>query len=171
MFIRYFLEIPRPSIEVEAELLCSPTEILTSPAQAADERGDRLLAEMGFGASPVRISTSVELRVGQPIRFPSRTVLPVSWRPTSMQRLIPSLDADIELAELGPERTQLSISARYTPPLGSLGRALDRALLHRVAEATVKDLLDRVAERLSAPPPATPTAQILAEVGVGPSSA
>ena len=60
---------------------------------------------------------------------------------------VPSLDADIEVGELGPERTQLSISARYTPPLGSLGRVLDRALLHRVAEATVKDFLDRVAER------------------------
>jgi hypothetical protein len=32
------------------------------------------------------------------------------------------------------------------PPLGALGRAIDRALLFRVAEATLKDFLDRVRE-------------------------
>jgi hypothetical protein len=33
--------------------------------------------------------------------------------------------------------------------MGPLGRAVDRALLHRVAEATLKDFLDRVAAILS----------------------
>jgi hypothetical protein len=41
------------------------------------------------------------------------------------------------------------MSARYRPPLGMIGRALDKALMHRVAEATVKDFLDRVGERLA----------------------
>jgi hypothetical protein len=33
--------------------------------------------------------------------------------------------------------------------MGAFGRMLDRALLHRVAEATVKDFLDGIAERLA----------------------
>jgi hypothetical protein len=45
---------------------------------------------------------------------------------------------------LGGDRTQLAISARYHPALGALGRAVDLVLLHRVAEATMKDFLDRV---------------------------
>jgi hypothetical protein len=45
---------------------------------------------------------------------------------------------------VGEQRTRLAISARYRPPLGAVGRAADRVLLHRVAEATVKDFLDRV---------------------------
>jgi hypothetical protein len=32
-----------------------------------------------------------------------------------------------------------------------VGEALDRVLLHRVAEATIKDFLDRVGERIGAP--------------------
>ena len=56
-------------------------------------------------------------------------------------------------------RCQLAISARYDPPLGAVGRAIDRALLARVAEATVKDFLDRVrdsiARRLSDAAPLT----------------
>ena len=47
-----------------------------------------------------------------------------------------------------PTRTQLAMTARYTPPFGLLGRVADRGLLHRVAEATVKDFVDRVGEAL-----------------------
>jgi hypothetical protein len=50
---------------------------------------------------------------------------------------------------LGRDRTQLAISARYRPPLGAVGRVADRVLLHRVAEATVKDFLDQVGERIA----------------------
>ena len=59
--------------------------------------------------------------------------------------MFPALDADLEVAPLGTGSTQLSISARYVPPLGKIGRLIDRAVLSRVAEATVKDFLDRVA--------------------------
>jgi hypothetical protein len=75
------------------------------------------------------------------------------WEAEGLERLFPRLEADIEIAGLGAGRTQLSISARYRPPLGAVGRVLDRNLLHRVAEATVKDFLDRIAAALSAPVP------------------
>jgi len=149
MFIRYFIEIPRSMAEVEAALLESPGYWSAEPARDAEERGRQLLAEVGFGPPGVRVDKRVELQFGEPVRFPSKTILPMSWKPAGLEALFPALDADIEIGELGPERTQLSISARYTPPLGSLGRVLDRALLHRVAEATVKDFLDRAAQTLS----------------------
>jgi hypothetical protein len=40
------------------------------------------------------------------------------------------------------------MSARYAPPFGAIGRAIDRAVLSRVAEATLKDFLDGVAETI-----------------------
>ncbi len=72
----------------------------------------------------------------------------------------PARDAEARSRQLladvgfGPPgaRLELSISARYTPPLGAFGRVLDRAVLHRVAEATVKDFLDRAAQILSSVP-------------------
>jgi hypothetical protein len=154
MFLRYFIEIPRPMAEVEAELLESPGSWSAAPARDAETRGEELLAEVGFGPPGARIGKRVELQFAEPVRFPSKTILPMSWKPAGLESLFPRLEADIEVGELGPERTQLSISARYTPPLGSLGRVLDRALLHRVAEATVKDFLDRAGQILSAVPTA-----------------
>jgi hypothetical protein len=92
--------------------------------------------------------------------MPSRTILPLRWRAAGGQGRFPALDADLEVAPLGASATQLSISARYVPPMGAVGRAMDRALLHRVAEATVKDFLDRVADALLAvvPPGAVKSA-------------
>ena len=108
-----------------------------------------LLAEIGLGER-ARLTHRVMVELGEPMRFPSRTVVPLRWRPTTGSRLLPALDADVEVAPLTPESTQLSMSARYVPPWGALGSAVDRALLHRVAEATVKDFLDRVGVTLTA---------------------
>jgi hypothetical protein len=88
-------------------------------------------------------------QLGKPVAFPSMTSLPMTWEPLGMDGLFPRLDADIEVGPLGEDRTQLAISARYRPPLGVVGRAIDRVLLHRVAEATVKDFLDRVGRAIT----------------------
>jgi hypothetical protein len=72
----------------------------------------------------------------------------MSWKAGAPGGIFPALDADLEISRLGDHRTQLAISGRYRPPMGALGRVLDRSLLHVVAEATIKDFLDRVAERL-----------------------
>jgi hypothetical protein len=36
----------------------------------------------------------------------------------------------------------------YEPPFGRFGKHLDDALMHRVAEATVRELADSIAKRL-----------------------
>jgi hypothetical protein len=149
MFIRYYLDIPIPFEEVETALLAQPEAWIPGLARDAESHGERLLAEVGFTVDDTyRVDRQVEIDLGAPYRIPSKTLLPMSWKATEHEQLFPSLEADLEVAALGPNRTQLSVSARYRPPMGSLGRALDRALLHRVAEATVKHFLDRVGEAL-----------------------
>lgn len=150
MFLRYFLDLDDPFDRVEAALLADPADWVPGMARAAEELGERLLAEVGFAVEAEhRIRKEVEISFGEPYRSPTKTRLPMSWRATGPQRLFPSLEADLEVAALGATRTQVSISARYLPPMGPIGRALDRALLHRVAEATVRDFLDRVGEAIA----------------------
>ena len=156
MFLRYFLDIASDFEKVEASLLDEPGTWVPGLLQAAEDRGERLLADVGFSVESRRIDKQVEVQFGTPYRIPSKTLLPMSWRATGPDRLFPQLDADLEVAALGRGRTQLSISARYRPPMGAAGRALDRAFLHRVAEATIKDFLDRVGERVAAREAPTP---------------
>lgn len=64
--------------------------------------------------------------------------------------LFPVLDADVELVQAGPQTTWLTLAGAYRPPLGALGEALDRAILHRIASATIRDFLSRIAAGLDA---------------------
>lgn len=147
MFVRYFVELPVKNEEVEAALLRDPGSWLPGLAQAATEHGDALLTEVGFGDT-VRVERTVAMEFSEPIRVAGKMMLPVKWTAAKRAGLFPALEADVEVAGLGPARTQLSLSGRYDPPLGAVGRAIDRALFHRIAEATIKDFVDRLAARL-----------------------
>ena len=149
MFVRYYLELRLPASQVEHAMLDAPADWLSMVAGEAQRRGDHLLTEVGVGPLGPRLGRRVTVQVGQPVRFPSMTSLPLTWEPVGLEGVLPRLEANIELGSLGEDRTQLAISARYRPPLGVLGRTVDRVLLHRVAEATVKDFLDRVGEAIT----------------------
>jgi hypothetical protein len=58
---------------------------------------------------------------------------------------LPVLDADITLSPSGKQATLLTLAGVYRPPLGSLGAGLDRAILHRVAAATIRNFIHGVA--------------------------
>jgi len=76
--------------------------------------------------------------------------LAVRWEATGPAGgLFPVLDADIRLAPVGAHATVLTIAGAYRPPLGSVGKALDRALLHRVASATIREFVAQAAARIT----------------------
>lgn len=146
MFVRYYVELPLPADQVERALLDSEPGWLSAMAGEAQRHGDDLLGEVGVGPLGARLGRRVAIQLGEPVRFPSMTSMPLVWEPVGLEGLLPRLDANLELGALGEDRTQLAISARYRPPLGVVGRTLDRVLLHRVAEATVKEFLDRLGQ-------------------------
>jgi len=75
--------------------------------------------------------------------------LAVRWEATGPGGgLFPVLDADLRLAPDGAG-TVLTMAGSYRPPLGSLGEALDRAILRRVAAATIKSFLAQVAAQIT----------------------
>jgi len=78
--------------------------------------------------------------------------LALRWEATGTGgALFPVLDADLTLARVG-EGTVLAMAGVYRPPLGSLGEVLDRAILHRLAAATIRSFLAQVAAQLAGQP-------------------
>lgn len=144
MFVYYFVHIDRPLEEVEGIL----PKLLDGMAEAADiayREGERLLSKVGPGGP---VAKSVHLRVGSPARRGETTAFPLAWEATGTPGLFPRMEAEIVLAPLGPRLTRVTFEGSYSPPLGAVGRGLDRVLLHRVAEATVKHLVDRIGSAL-----------------------
>ena len=83
------------------------------------------------------------------VRGASTTTLPLEWWATGTTALFPRMDAELTVADLGGSLTQVLFQGNYQPPLGSVGRMLDRAVLHRFAEVSVKDFVDRIVGLLS----------------------
>jgi hypothetical protein len=147
MFVRYFVEIPLPLERIESALGDEPERWIPTLADTAEARAEQLLADLGYGPGDGRVGNHVEVRLGPVLTSSYRTVLPMSWTPTTPGSAFPELEGDLEVAGLGPGRTQMSMSVRYAPPERTGGQ-IETTLLHRVAEATVKDFLDRVEARL-----------------------
>lgn len=151
LFLRYYTVIDRPFEETEGAFLSSAENWMPVLASEANGKGARLLSELGFKVGDRRVARQIELKLGDALRGPALTVRPVRWHAAANVGLFPELDGHIEVAALGAGATQLGLSANYKPPLGLIGKLADRTLLHRVAEVTVKDFLERVAGRLREP--------------------
>ncbi|MFQ5967685.1 MAG: hypothetical protein ACE5MI_08750 [Acidimicrobiia bacterium] len=148
VFVKYYTHLERPFSELAAAF--TPQALaLGEWATDAYRDGERLTVKIGVGGleSPL-IAKTVELHIEDGYAGTDRAVLSLSWTATGPTALFPRMDADLMIEPLGPHATQLTFQGSYVPPLGPAGRLLDRWVLHRVAEASVKNLVDRVAMAL-----------------------
>lgn len=101
------------------------------------------------GAVP-GVSKLVQVRFRELVVHKDSAVLTLRWEATGVSgALFPVLDADITLTPAGEFSTRMALAGAYRAPFGPLGDALDRAILHRVATATVGSLLRRMASALT----------------------
>jgi len=123
--------------------------LLLSASDDAYDEGLTGLIRVG----PAGISRLVRVQFCELTERNNCAGLAVRWEVSgSAGALFPVLDADLELIRAGPQTTWLTLAGAYRPPLGSLGAALDRAILHRVASATVRGFLKRVAAEITGQP-------------------
>lgn len=129
---------------------------LTGPSQAAYERGLEGTIRVGpFGDMP-GASKLVRVRFLDPVYRDDIMTVALRWEAAGATGgLFPVLDADITLTPAGENTARLAMTGSYRPPLGRLGADLDRMLMHRVATATLRQLLGSAAETLTSPAPAS----------------
>jgi hypothetical protein len=126
--------------------------LLTDVSQGAYGDGLTGLVRVGpLGAAP-GVSKLVEVHFLDVAVRGESAVLALRWQATGPGgRLFPALDADLALTPAGEHATRLSLAGAYRPPLGPVGAGLDRAIFHKVAQATARSLLARVADALTRP--------------------
>jgi hypothetical protein len=112
--LRYFEEIPLRHEVAEQAFTQQPEALLRRLAGEADRNGEQLEVEVGFMTPAAR----VRLTVGEPVQVSGRLLVPIEWKPLYGHHLLPGLQGELELGGLGPQRTQIALSARYQPPLG-----------------------------------------------------
>ncbi len=146
IFVQDFVDVARPFEQVQ-ERFIGDGSWLAPLANAAEKDGDESL-RLRIGPWAGRVTREVRV-VLQPARDGGDAiVVPLSWEPTGLQSLIPSLRGNLELVRLGPENCRITLSASYVPPLGELGVGLDHAVMRHVAASTVRSFMARVAASL-----------------------
>lgn len=145
MFVEYGTTVPLGLGAVERVLEGLSSE-MGELADLAYREGEELRSRVG----PVdRLAKSVALEVGTPQLQRRGLVYPVRWSAVGGEALFPEMIADLVLTQAGSGETNITLRGTYDPPLGMVGRVLDRALLGKVAEATVRQWVDRLADAIT----------------------
>lgn len=105
------------------------------------------LVSLGSLGSGRRVSRLVQVNFRSLATRGKTAALAIRWEAVGPGGgLFPVLDADLTLAPFGEPASLLVLTGAYRPPLGAAGAAADRVFLRRVAEATVRDFVNQVAE-------------------------
>jgi hypothetical protein len=148
MFAQHSVTLAHPSDKVAA-VVAAPSHPWSV---GLDGGGRELLAKVGVQVGRLPIYKHVQLTLGElPSAIPTdRVMLPVSWEAVGGPPLFPALEGTLHVQPAEAGSTRLTLNARYDPPLGKLGELIDHALMHRLAQATIKDFVERLAGRLEA---------------------
>lgn len=147
MFVRYFVELPLPFERAQQVIDDAPGQWVTQAARAANASAQSLLVEVGLQPDS-EVEQWLTLDVGDPVRLPARSVLPLTWRIREADTPFRTVEADVEVAAMGANRVHLSVAMQFHPPLAVIRRSEDRALLGRVAEAMLKDFVELLADEI-----------------------
>lgn len=142
VFVYYYALIGPGRFEEVEHALLDTLDGLPEAADVAYRNGEELRARLGGKDG---FAKEVRLHVGAPVRNDGLLTLPLSWEATGTPGLFPRMDGELVSSTVGPDLTHLAFRGSYRPPLGVMGRALDRAVFHRVAETSVKRFVDRLA--------------------------
>lgn len=148
MFVQYYTHVPVALSVVESRI-DEVRSHLEDWAGVAYRDGEDLFATVGPGSAGYAKRVRLEIGIAEIRR--SGVHYPVTWTAAGAKGLFPKLTADLVLSHVGQEKTKLVLQGTYEPPLGAIGRAVDRALLRKIAESTVQDWVDRVAVAVSSP--------------------
>lgn len=120
------------------------------PAATSDPRGGWV-----FAVHAGSLARRVRAVIGQPWHVPRTAWRSISWEPlhagddTSTDRMLPPLDGELGIHVDGSGRATLVLDARYLPPGGLLGAAVDAVALHRLARQTGQRFLADVGAGLN----------------------
>jgi hypothetical protein len=143
MYVQHSVHIERPVSECALALERSPRTWF--PRLRSDHA-----TEVGLRVAGISVRKSVSIDLGAPEKKGEWVSVPVEWRATFPEKLFPVLVGKIELSPAGKRETRLTVSGMYEAPLGKMGALVDEAIMHSVAQATVKELTQAIATQLSA---------------------
>jgi hypothetical protein len=154
--IRSFDYVNHPYDRVRDALTANATEVFRMATHAARSRLESVASVLRVNIGAVEVSTAIDIEVGTIAEVPGgpgrprMLEIPVRWKAAERAALFPVMNAQLDVYPLTSTETQLDFHGHYDPPLGVLGSAMDAAVGHRIAEASVHRFVTEVAQYLRA---------------------
>jgi hypothetical protein len=152
--LRCYGYVDRPYEAVRTVLHERPLELLRRATASAAARAEELASSLRVGIAGVELGVQVTIHV-RAVRdeegvagLSPVTHVTVGWEAAQAPSLFPLMSAQLSARPLTSTETQIEIEGDYTPPFGALGTAINAAVGHRIAEASVSRLLDAVVEQI-----------------------
>jgi hypothetical protein len=151
--VRVYDYVNRPFARVATALADDAEAIIQRATHAASERAMKVGAKLHAHLGPIDVTTHVAIELGPQDETPLATGhsalrIPITWRAIKARRAFPVMEAELLVYALTPTETQIELAGSYDPPLGLLGRAIDKVLLHQIAEASVLQFVQDIARYL-----------------------
>jgi hypothetical protein len=148
--LRVYDYVNQPFAKVAEALSLDTTGIIKRATTSASERASDLEGKLHAHVGPIDVSAEISIEVGPMDDTPMASGrealrIPIKWKAVHASRVFPVMTAELKVYPLTANETQLELAGSYEPPLGAIGRALDSALLHRIAEASVLQLVQEIA--------------------------
>jgi hypothetical protein len=152
-YVHRYEAVKVPYTRVHQILESNPCAVVEPATEAGEEIATGSPAALGIGIEigSMEVTKAVEIDVGELVDVAGRIPLarlPLRWRSADGSALFPIVEADIEIQPMPDDLTLVSFLGMYRPPLGPVGVAVDRFLLHRVAESAFHRFFEDVLHRL-----------------------
>ena len=152
--IRVYDYVNQPYEAVRQRLTVDPLAVFRNATKVAAQRANTLAAELRVNIAGIEVGTDIAITVTSVEEHEKTgtshvsTTIELEWEAAKMPRLFPLMKAELKIYPLTSTETQLDLAGKYEPPLGIVGSALDAAVGHRIAEASVHQLISDIAAYL-----------------------
>jgi hypothetical protein len=152
--IRVYDYVNRPYETVRRRLSEDAVGVFRNATKVAALRANTLASELHVNIAGIEVGTDIAITIKsvktieKTVTSPESTRIELEWEAAKMPRLFPLMKAELMIYPLTSTETQLDLAGKYEPPLGIVGSALDAAVGHRIAEASVHQLISDVAAYL-----------------------
>ncbi len=151
--MRVYDYVNHPFTQVAAAFTADASGVIQRATTVASERARELGGKLHAHVGPIDVTADIAIEIGpmdETSLASGRPALriPLAWKAARTPRAFPVMQAELTLYPLTSTETQLELAGTYEPPLGPIGKAIDSAVLHKLAEASVLQFVQEIARYL-----------------------
>jgi hypothetical protein len=152
--IRSYDYVNHPYERVRDVLKRDALAVFQSATKAAASRAQSVAAELHVDLGGVGVKADIKISIKNVEEKRDEalasvvTRLPLEWEAASNPGLFPLMKGELLIYPLTSTETQLDFSGLYEPPFGTVGKAMNAMIGHRIAEASVHQFITDVASYL-----------------------